>query len=96
MGITLFVAILCSIGSSAMRLYRHGTSLAEQRMGMTLWLAAVGIAINGITAVVFNSIALGWLFFWLAGAVVTVSERRSASSIATAREPMPIGLDPVH
>jgi len=95
-GITLFVAILCSIGSSAMRLYRLGTTLAEQRMGITLWLAAVGIAINGITAVVFNSITLGWLFFWLAGAVVTVSERRSASSIATAREPMPIGLAPVH
>jgi O-Antigen ligase len=95
-GITLFVAILCSIGSSAMRLYRLGTTLAEQRMGITLWLAAVGIAINGITAVVFNSITLGWLFFWLAGAVVTVSERRSASSMATAREPMPIGLAPVH
>jgi hypothetical protein len=94
-GIALFVAILCSIGSSAMRLYRHGATLAEQRMGMTLWLATVGIAINGITAVVFNSITLGWLFFWLAGAVVTVSERRSASSIAAAREPIPIGLNPV-
>ena len=94
-GITLFVAILCSIGSSAMRLYRHGTSLAEQRMGVTLWLAAVGIAINGITAVVFNSITLGWLFFWLAGAVVTVSEWRSASSSDTAQELIPIGLNPV-
>ena len=94
-GITLFVAILCSIGSSAMRLYHHGATLAEQRMGVTLWLAVVGIAINGITAVVFNSIALGWIFFWLAGAVVTVSERRSASSIAAAREPIPVGLNPV-
>ncbi len=94
-GITLFVAILCSIGSSAIRLYRHGKTLAEQRMGVTLWLAAVGIAINGITAVVFNSIALGWLFFWLAGAVVTVSEWRSASSSETAQELVPIGLSPV-
>jgi hypothetical protein len=94
-GITFFVAILCSIGSSAIRLYRHGNTLAEQRMGVTLWLAAVGIAINGITAVVFNSIALGWLFFWLAGAVVTVSEWRSASSSETAQELVPVGLSPV-
>jgi hypothetical protein len=94
-GITLFVAILCSIGSSAMRLYRHGVTLAEQRMGITLWLATVGIAINGITAVVFNSIPFGWLFFWLAGAVVTVSELRSASSIAVAREPISVRLNPV-
>jgi hypothetical protein len=64
-------------------------------MGIALWLAAVGIAINGITAVVFNSIALGWIFFWLAGAVVTVSELRSASAIAVAREPIPVGLNPV-
>jgi hypothetical protein len=63
-------------------------------MGITLWLATVGIAINGITAVVFNSIAFGWLFFWLAGAMVTVSELRSASSIATTREPLPVGLHP--
>jgi hypothetical protein len=44
---------------------------------------------------VFNSITLGWLFFWLAGSVVTISERRSASSIAAGRNPIPIGLDPV-
>jgi O-antigen ligase len=94
LGVTLFVASLCSIGSSAMRLYRHGKTLADQRMGMTLWLATVGIAINGITAVVFNSITLGWLFFWLAGAVITVSERRTASSVARAPEPIPVGLTP--
>jgi hypothetical protein len=81
-GLVLLVSILASIGSSAIRLYRNGLTLAEQRMGITLWLASVGIAINGITAVVFNSITLGWLFFWLAGAVVTVSEWRSASSMA--------------
>jgi hypothetical protein len=94
-GITLFIAILYSIGSSALRLYRNGKTLAEQRMGVTIWLAAVGIAVNGITAVVFNSIALGWLFFWLAGAMVTVSEWRSASAMEAAREPVPIALNPL-
>jgi hypothetical protein len=81
-GLVLLVSILASIGSSAMRLYRNGLTIAEQRMGITLWLATVGIAINGITAVVFNSIALGWLFFWLAGAAVTVSEWRTTATIA--------------
>jgi len=85
-GLALFVATLAAIGSSAMKLYRYGTTPAQQRMGVTLWLAAVGIAINGITAVVFNSITLGWLFFWLAGAAVTVAEKLPAEATA----PMPI------
>ena len=93
-GIAFFALILSSIGASAMRLYRHGSNLAQQRMGITLWLAVVGIAINGITSVVFNSIALGWIFFWLAGAVVTVSERSSASSPEAAPAQAPLGLNP--
>jgi hypothetical protein len=42
-----------------------------------------------MTAVVFNSITLGWLFFWLAGAVVTrsqrVTERASVSTLPELR-----------
>lgn len=79
-GISFLLLTLGALGASAMRLFRHGRTLAEQRMGITLWLAVVGIAINGITTVVFNSIALGWIFFWLAGAAVTVSERNAALS----------------
>lgn len=93
-GIAFFVLIVGSIGASAMRLYRHGSNLAQQRMGITVWLAVVGIAINGVTAVVFNSIALGWIFFWLAGAVVTASERIVIRSPEAAREPAPLGLNP--
>jgi hypothetical protein len=73
-GIGFFLMILGSIAAAAMRLYKTGANLAQQRMGITLWLAVIGIAINGITAVVFNSIALGWIFFWLAGAAVTAGE----------------------
>jgi hypothetical protein len=73
-GIGFLILILGSIAAAAMRLYRNGVNLAQQRMGITLWLAVIGIAINGMTAVVFNSIALGWIFFWLAGAAVTATE----------------------
>jgi hypothetical protein len=44
-------------------------------MGITIWLATIGILINGMTAVVFNSITLGWLYFWLAGSVVTRAQQ---------------------
>jgi hypothetical protein len=74
LGLGLLILILAAIGRSALRLFRHGATQAERRMGITLWLAAIGIAINGITAVVFSSITLGWLFFWLAGAAVTVAQ----------------------
>ena len=74
LGLSLLILTLAAIGRSGLKLYRAGVNYAERRMGITLWLAAIGIAINGITAVVFNSITLGWLFFWLAGAVVTVAQ----------------------
>jgi len=80
-GLTFFVLVLVSIATTGMRLYRKGRNLSEQRLGMTLWLATIGIAINGITAVVFNSISLGWIFFWLAGAAAT-AECASASETA--------------
>ncbi|MEP6506613.1 MAG: O-antigen ligase family protein [Gemmatimonadales bacterium] len=74
LGLSLLVLSLVAIGRTGFQLYRRGVSMAQQRMGITLWLAAIGIAINGITAVVFSSITLGWLFFWLAGAAVTAAQ----------------------
>lgn len=74
-GVLLLVAILGSIMGHSFNLLRNGITEAERRMGTAIWLAAIGLAINGMTAVVFNSITLGWLFFWLAGAVVTRSQR---------------------
>lgn len=87
LGIVLLVLILVTLGSFAARLFRHGSTQAQQRMGLTLWLATVGIAINGITAVIFNSITVGWLFFWLAGSAVTVADRLAVTSRS------PSGLD---
>jgi hypothetical protein len=75
LGIGLFILAIASILSHSMTLYRNATSDSQRRMGVAMWLATIGLLINGITAVVFNSPILGWLFFWLAGAVVTSSQR---------------------
>ena len=85
-GISLLILIFGSFIAHSYNLFRRGTSDAQRRMGATIWLATIGLAINGMTAVVFNSLTLGWLFFWLAGAVVSQSQR------LTAPAPAPSGL----
>ncbi len=85
-GLGFLILILGALGGVGMRLYRSSATLTQQRMGITLVLAVAGIGINGATAVVFNSITLGWLFFWLAGAAVTVAARlQHGVSPSTAR-----------
>jgi hypothetical protein len=94
-GLLFFGMTLATIGNSALRLFRQGSSLAERRLGITIWLAVIGIAINGVSTVAFNSITLGWLFFWLAGSTVSVSEQRAAAALEAERVAGPLALDPV-
>jgi hypothetical protein len=75
LGLFLFVFSLGGIIANAFNVFRRAASDAERQMGVVVWLAAIGLAINGMTAVVFNAITLGWLFFWLAGSIVTLSQR---------------------
>ena len=74
-GLFFFVFALGGILANAFNLFRNGATEIERNMGAVVWLAAIGLAINGITAVVFNAITLGWLFFWLAGSIVSLSQR---------------------
>jgi O-antigen ligase len=75
LGVMLLVLALGSITGHALNLFRRAQNETQARMGAAIWLAAIGLMINGMTAVVFSSITFGWLFFWLAGAVVTTSQR---------------------
>jgi len=89
-GLALLVLTLVAIGSTSLKLFREGNE-SQRRMGITLWLATIGIAINGITAVVFNSIALGWIFFWLVGSAVSSAHAPAGRRAASLRldEPAP-------
>ncbi|HUR91706.1 MAG TPA: O-antigen ligase family protein [Gemmatimonadaceae bacterium] len=87
-GVVALVGVLATIGSSANKLYRGAATLAERRMGMVMMLTMIGIAINGITGVVFNSVPMTWLAFWLAGATVTAAQQRVS---AAEREPAVFG-----
>jgi O-antigen ligase len=74
-GVLLLVLALGSITGHALNLLRRAQNETQERMGAAIWLATIGLMINGMTAVVFSSITFGWLFFWLAGAVVTMSQK---------------------
>lgn len=92
-GLLLLCGILVSVWSSAHRLYRIALAEAERRSGMVVLLVMTGIAINGITGVVFNSVPMAWLSFWLAGAVVTVSQQR-AEAVAKETAALSAGYAP--
>jgi len=91
LGISLLVLALGSIMGRSMVLYRNARNDSQRRMGAAMWLATIGVLLNGMTAVVFNSPPLGWLYFWLAGAVITSSQR------VTAEQPVarPLQLEPI-
>lgn len=52
----------------------------RQALGAFLAAGALGIALNGMTAVVTNSLQVSYLFFWLAGSALTVLASRPADS----------------
>ena len=90
-GFVLLVLALGSITGHALNLFHRAQNETQERMGATIWVATIGLMINGMTAVVFSSITFGWLFFWLAGAVVTMSQKVSpATSAVRALELAPV------
>jgi O-antigen ligase len=74
-GVLLLVLALGAITGHALNLFQRAENETQRRIAATIWLATIGLFVNGMTAVVFSSITFGWLFFWLAGAVVTTSQR---------------------
>jgi O-antigen ligase len=74
-GVGLLVLALGSIIGHALNLFLRAQNEAQRRIGATMWVATIGLMINGMTAVVFSSITFAWLYFWLVGAVVTMSQR---------------------
>jgi len=78
-GIAAFVAVLATILAAAWRIAWASVSDTERRVAAVVALAAIGIIINGATSFLFSSNLLAYLFFWMAGAMVTVAQRLRAT-----------------
>jgi hypothetical protein len=81
-GIIAFVGVLLTILGVSWRLAWSNVSDVQRRVAAVIALTTIGIIINGATSFVFSSNLLAYVFFWLAGAIVTVGQRQR--SIATA------------
>jgi O-antigen ligase len=80
-GIAAFVAVLVTILSVAWRVAWANVSDVQRRVAAVVALATIGIMINGVTSFVFSSNLLAYVFFWQAGAVVTMAQQASRRSL---------------
>ena len=75
LGLALYVLMmggLCAVGFRAWRMARHWPLRAS---GLLVATAALGMAVNALTAVVTNSVILAYTFYWLAGSVTSATAR---------------------
>ena len=74
-GIVAFVAVLATILAAAWHVAWANVSDTQRRVAAVVALTTIGIIINGLTSFVFSSNLLAYVFFWVAGAMVTGAER---------------------
>jgi O-antigen ligase len=74
-GLLMYLAILCGAALAGARLFRGGATASHRMLGACVLAATVGVAINGMTAVLYNQMMLSYLFFWLVGTAVTLAQR---------------------
>ncbi|MGH9424597.1 MAG: O-antigen ligase family protein, partial [Thermoanaerobaculia bacterium] len=77
-GLIAHLAIYAGILFTSLKLARFGTTLNRRLMGLAVLFATVGIMINAWTGVVFNTLIVAYLYFWFAGAVVTIVQLEAA------------------
>ncbi len=71
-GLLAHVAILGVIMGCGFKVARISTIPSRKILGQTITLATLGILLNAMTAVVFNAMVLSYLYFWMAGSIVSI------------------------
>jgi hypothetical protein len=93
-GLIAHLAIYIGVGIASFKVARNGTTQYRRMLGTVVLITTVGVAINAITGVVFNALVLAYLYFWFAGAVVTIAQKERAAVQAYVTTPPPLELAP--
>jgi hypothetical protein len=87
-GLIAHIAIFLGIGLASLKVARYGSTQSRQLLGTVVLITTVGVMINATTGVVFNALTLSYLYFWFAGAIVTIAQRESAPSRVRVSAPL--------
>ena len=72
-GLLLHLGVLGGALASGVRAWLAAPEAPTGQYGLLLAVVVCGIAANAVTAVVFNSVMLAYVFYWLAGSVTTAA-----------------------
>ncbi|HEX6575984.1 MAG TPA: O-antigen ligase family protein [Gemmatimonadaceae bacterium] len=84
-GLAALLAIFGGFFCVSYKLMRYGSTHQRRLFGMVVLFTTVGVMINSTTGVVFNTLVLSYLYFWFAGAAVTVAQKEFATVPAKER-----------
>jgi O-Antigen ligase. len=91
-GLIALIAIFLGIGLSSLKVARYGSTPMRRLLGTVVLVTTIGIMINATTGVVFNVLTLSYLYFWFAGAIVTIAQKEAAPSRVRISAPLELAL----
>jgi hypothetical protein len=91
-GLVALLAIFAGILATSYKVARYASTHNRRLMGTVVLFTTIGVMLNATTGVVFNALVLSYIYFWFAGAVVTIAQREFGSAPQT--EPVEMELAP--
>ena len=84
-GLIAHLLIFIGILLTSFKVAHSALTLNRRLLGTIVFFTTIGVMINAMTGVVFNAPMLSYLYFWFAGAVVSISQMERVPDVA--REP---------
>ena len=74
-GLIALLLVFTGILVTSYKVARYASTQNRRLMGTVVLFTTIGVLLNATTGVVFNALVLSYLYFWFAGAIVTVAQR---------------------
>jgi hypothetical protein len=74
-GLIALSLVFTGILVTSYKVARYASTQNRRLLGTVVLFTTIGVLLNATTGVVFNALVLSYLYFWFAGAIVTVAQR---------------------